>query len=1005
MKKFLCLVLTFVILLTATLPASQLGFAFSAFAEDPDDVPDAADLFSYYIDSATDCALIDTCSEEAEGTVVIPAVIDGHPVIVGSPTENGFFRVFEKCSKVKKVIVSEGIKTIGPWAFENNTSIEEIVLPETLTSIMTGAFSGCTSLHKVNFPKSLTELGAMCLDGTPIYDDPANWIDGCFYYDQCFISAEKNTAQSIQIGNKAWMIATGAFTDTSCDTITFTESVTTISSNPVILCAASVNKIQIPASVIKIGDSFFSWASVGEITVDKNNPNYCSENGVLFNKEKTKLLKFASSAANQDGIYAIPEGVEEIGVSAFELARISGVVFPKSLKEIGANAFASSTIKSLTVPAGVHLNFAFARYCSQLETAQIENGVKSIPYGCFDSCFALSEIEIPDTVTSIGGRAFEYCTSLKTVTLPKNLENIELANGIDGIIFTGCSALETIELAEENAYYTVKDGILYTKDMKYLLRCPPNSGKTSVKVPDSVEVIYDLAFEGCASVKQVILPEGIKEILSDAFKGCSSLTQCAFPTSLQYIGENAFMGCALDETEVPYNVTSIGYAAFGFDKDYNKIDGFSIICAKGSQAETYAKAFEIPYKTVGATPDNYRSSPVIPDKTRLELAAGVRFKEGGNALYTTKPFSLSQFGYEFYDITIEFRHNAVTIKGEDPIPTKYQLIFGEGETTKTVDFVLMGDVNGDGFQNKDDIAIVQDHNNWAPLSIYQKQAADLNCDGVVDKDDVALLQAGIADNDYPAVDSLTPKTEIKNQFFTHQWDDGTVTKAPTCVKDGVKTFTCVVCKETKTEPVKATDHKPVTDKAVPATCTKDGKTEGSHCSVCGEVLTAQKTVKATGHQWDNGKITTAPTCVEDGVKTFTCTVCGQQKTEKAAATGEHAFSEWTVTKEATADEEGEESRLCAVCLTKETRAIPKLTPTEPEQPTKPDYTPGDVDGDGKITSADARLALRRSVMLEDYPEGSAAYLACDVDHDGKVTSADARLILRGSVGLEDVTLW
>ncbi|MBQ6067636.1 MAG: chitobiase/beta-hexosaminidase C-terminal domain-containing protein [Clostridia bacterium] len=71
----------------------------------------------------------------------------------------------------------------------------------------------------------------------------------------------------------------------------------------------------------------------------------------------------------------------------------------------------------------------------------------------------------------------------------------------------------------------------------------------------------------------------------------------------------------------------------------------------------------------------------------------------------------------------------------------------------------------------------------------------------------------------------------------------------------------------------------------------------------------------------------------------------------------------------------------------------------------PDYTPGDVDGDGKISSADARLALRRSVKLEDYPEGSAQYLACDVDFDGKVTSGDARLILRASVGLEDATKW
>ena len=67
--------------------------------------------------------------------------------------------------------------------------------------------------------------------------------------------------------------------------------------------------------------------------------------------------------------------------------------------------------------------------------------------------------------------------------------------------------------------------------------------------------------------------------------------------------------------------------------------------------------------------------------------------------------------------------------------------------------------------------------------------------------------------------------------------------------------------------------------------------------------------------------------------------------------------------------------------------------------------PGDVDGDGNISAADARLALRRSVGLETYEEGSPAFLACDVDLDGNVSAADARLILRASVGLEDPKTW
>ena len=72
---------------------------------------------------------------------------------------------------------------------------------------------------------------------------------------------------------------------------------------------------------------------------------------------------------------------------------------------------------------------------------------------------------------------------------------------------------------------------------------------------------------------------------------------------------------------------------------------------------------------------------------------------------------------------------------------------------------------------------------------------------------------------------------------------------------------------------------------------------------------------------------------------------------------------------------------------------------------EPEYLPGDVDGNGKIESADARLALRRSVDLEDYPEGSAGFLACDVDFDNEITAGDARLILRASVGLEDAEKW
>lgn len=117
----------------------------------------------------------------------------------------------------------------------------------------------------------------------------------------------------------------------------------------------------------------------------------------------------------------------------------------------------------------------------------------------------------------------------------------------------------------------------------------------------------------------------------------------------------------------------------------------------------------------------------------------------------------------------------------------------------------------------------------------------------------------------------------------HIWNEGEVTKAATCTEAGVKTYTCTVCKATKTEDIVATGHTEVIDPAVAPTCTETGLTEGKRCSVCNIVITAQETVAANGHTWDEGVVTTEPTGETEGVRTYTCTVCGGTKTETIPA--------------------------------------------------------------------------------------------------------------------------
>ena len=91
---------------------------------------------------------------------------------------------------------------------------------------------------------------------------------------------------------------------------------------------------------------------------------------------------------------------------------------------------------------------------------------------------------------------------------------------------------------------------------------------------------------------------------------------------------------------------------------------------------------------------------------------------------------------------------------------------------------------------------------------------------------------------------------------SHSWNSGTVTTTPTCTAQGVKTYTCSICKGTKTERIAATGHTEVIDEAVAPTCTESGLTEGKHCAVCGEVLVARGILDALGHSYfytDNGE--------------------------------------------------------------------------------------------------------------------------------------------------------
>lgn len=144
------------------------------------------------------------------------------------------------------------------------------------------------------------------------------------------------------------------------------------------------------------------------------------------------------------------------------------------------------------------------------------------------------------------------------------------------------------------------------------------------------------------------------------------------------------------------------------------------------------------------------------------------------------------------------------------------------------------------------------------------------------------------------------------------------------------------------------------------------------------------------HSFNAGVITKQPTCIAQGVKTYTCTICGETYTEKVAVVS-HNFGSYVYGTPDYSQHTVPRSVICKSC---------SYTKTEDVR-----FVVGDVDWNGTVTATDARFALRRTVNLENYEKNSPQFLACDVDRDGTVTAADTRMILRAAVGLENSALW
>lgn len=273
----------------------------------------------------------------------------------------------------------------------------------------------------------------------------------------------------------------------------------------------SVTGVTIPKSVTRIGPGALQdCVNLSEIRVDAGNQRYCVVDGLLLERDGMVLR---GCPPTKSGVLKIPEGVTEIGESAFAFCSgLTGVIIPESVTRIGFMAF---------------------HFCS-----------------------GLTSVTIPKHTTYIDESAFFMCANLTRVVIPESVS--EIADGA----FSGCTALSEIQVDAGNPSYCIIDGLLLNRNASILYRCPQATSGV-LAIPEGVVEIAEGAFAGCSRLTGVIIPGSVRDIGEYAFSSCTGLTHVTIPEGVTWIDEDAFAGCTgLIDVEVPKSVAYIGSGAF-----------------------------------------------------------------------------------------------------------------------------------------------------------------------------------------------------------------------------------------------------------------------------------------------------------------------------------------------------------------------------------------------------------------------------------------------------------
>ena len=445
----------------------------------------------------------------------------------------------ERSSQLNEVTIGDAVTQIGASAFLENTSLGELRirqadgstkagLPSALTAIGDSAFVG-TRFASLDLPASVRTIG-----------------------DSAFM-----TARLTHLGLNKGLVSVGkqAFSGTLLTEVELPDSVTTVGTGA-FKAMPELTKAHLGPNVAadQLVSAFTLSPKLSSITVDAENPSYEGVDGVLYTKDRTRLVAYPM-AKNSGGSYTVVDGTARIDEEAFQQAPLRQVAFPASLRSIGASAFASAQLTDVVLPDQFETLEAHAfQATAKLASANL-GGTVTVGDSAFDSssltsvdfrtdlnrleavgamAFSGAPVRVlvfPDSLKSLGDFAFENDPHLEEVHIGAALTDLETG------FLSGSEAMRALTVSADNPVYSAENNVLYAKrqDGTHLVLSLASNTFTEYSVRPGTVQIDAQAFRNNKVLQRVVLPEGLKVLKTGSFSNASSLTEIVVPDSLEAV--------------------------------------------------------------------------------------------------------------------------------------------------------------------------------------------------------------------------------------------------------------------------------------------------------------------------------------------------------------------------------------------------------------------------------------------------------------------------------------